>query len=164
MVWCAGYNILAILQKMDAPLSKKLAAVHCTNTPYSTTVKQRQLDGSLKSIEIRHFKYENQNVSINDIEVLSRNLQKKLETAKRKASIQLIIQCADGAHVSGKYRDIPEDDIELWNPHLHDYSALDDGKSEQQKWYDEGRVVPECFWFNVIFTDGQGGVDNENND
>ena len=132
--------------------------------PYiKKNIKQRQLDGSLKKLDIRHYEYKDKNISINDIEQVARNLQEKLQKDKVNAKIQIIIATPQG-HRSDGFYDSTNADINLWNPTNLTYNVLEvENKNNKLiEWYDDGNATPKEFWFNIIWLENKGGSDLNN--
>jgi len=133
----------------------------------TTVIKQRQLDGTMKNVEVLHYEYRDKKISIKEIEEVAKKIREKLvknlaenhETAK----INLVIQTPWG-HRSGNFVDVSKQNIHVWNPHDFVYSTTTDEETNLQEWYDSGDAVPDCFWFNVIRTKNEGGCDNSYND
>lgn len=127
-------------------------------------IPQVQLDGSINYIELLHYQYKNKNISIKDIESLATKLRDNIINAGHSARIQLVLNTPFG-HRSGRFVDVGERAIHIWNPHDFVYSATEDGEElKTQEWYDNGNAIPQSFWFNVIKTERAGGCDNGFND
>jgi hypothetical protein len=138
-----------------------------TRKPFSSKFTELQPDGKYVPVVIRHHEYRDKNMSIKDIEKLAIDLRKKFIAKDKGAQVQLVIETPFGDrsgkfHRGGEYRNIQENEIHVWNPNLYEYDSLKDNNNERIKWYDNGKVKPKAFWFNVIYTSNRGGADPHN--
>lgn len=129
--------------------------------PVSKPIWSRQLDGTLKEVDLRHHEYKNQKLNINGIEKLAELTQENLNKDKVKARIQIIIETPYG-HRSGKFFD-SINHAHIWSPTDYEYDVINNKNADNiTKWYDNGLGVPDSFWFNIIYPELQGGSDPHN--
>jgi len=121
------------------------------------------LDGSIGYVELQHYQYKDKNLSIKDIEKLATKVREGIINNRDNARIQLIISTPFG-HRSGKFVDVKDRAIHIWNPNDFVYSTTEGEQDKTIEWYNDGKAIPKEFWFNVIKTTDAGGCDKGYND
>lgn len=138
--------------------------------------KQRQPDGSLSNIKLKMYKYQcsnNENISVEKVYKRAQEIANQMKKEKYNAEIQVKIKIPKlGVFRSGRFTDIREKKLNVYNPHDYDeeYDTMKDTKKDRihdevTKWYDNGKGLVNDFIFYVVYKPTEGGCsENSNND
>ena len=116
-------------------------------------IKILQADGSVKNGQLIVYKFKSKQggVTINSIKERAKEIKAKLTAQNVQGKIQTGLSTPMGFR-SGKITDIASQDIDLWDPTLYNYDALDADKSNEGDWYDNGEGKVKSFFFYVQYT------------
>ena len=131
-------------------------------------IKILQADGSVKKGQLIVYKFKSKQggVTINSIKERAKEIKAKLTAQNVQGKIQTGLSTPMGFR-SGKITDIASQDIDLWDPTLYNYDALDADKSNEGDWYDNGEGKVKSFFFYVQYTGetmAGAGADDDFND